>query len=64
MERVLAKHGRLSSLEAEALKHISISLTNKFLHAPTTELKRIAEAGEGDEFVWIVKRLFRLDDPR
>ena len=63
VERVLAKYNGLSPQEAEAVKYISFSLTNKFLHAPTTELKRMADAGERDDLIWVLKKLFRLDSP-
>lgn len=63
VERVLAKYNGLSPQEAKAVKYISFSLTNKFLHAPTTELKRMADAGERDDLIWVLKKLFRLDSP-
>ncbi len=61
LEKHLNINGTLSDTEIEALKKFSHSLMNKFLHDPSTQLKKMAEMGEGDLAGHFARTLFMLD---
>lgn len=59
--REVARHASgLSPEERTRLEEFGRALMNKFLHAPTTGLKRMAERGEGERAGYFAAELFGL----
>jgi len=63
--KALPKFGELDARSERALNGLCESIVNQLLHRPLTELKRGSEAGNGQELVEAVQRLFGLavDEP-
>ncbi len=61
LERALSKLGHLSERDLKVVRKLAHNLTNKFLHTPTTTLKRRASQGMAtQEVVDVVHELFAL----
>jgi len=63
-DREVARHAAgLPPEQRERLEALAHGLLNKFLHAPTTGLKRLAEEGDADRASHYTHELFGLDAP-
>ncbi|RLB07493.1 MAG: glutamyl-tRNA reductase [Deltaproteobacteria bacterium] len=62
LERTLSSLPRLSEKERKALDALTAAIVKKILHGPVTLLKETSQDSEGDLYVDVVKKLFRLDE--
>lgn len=61
-ERYLRRLAHLSAEDQETVRQMMRALTNKLLHAPLTNIKRIAAGRGGQEELDLIRQLFDLDD--
>jgi glutamyl-tRNA reductase len=62
LARTLAALPQLSTKERSAMEALSQAIINKILHGPITQLKKTSRNSEGEAYVDMVKKLFRLDE--
>lgn len=61
-EKVRPKLGELTPGQQQALEAYTRGLLHKIAHVPLTELRRAANAAEGEGTIALIRRLFRLDE--
>jgi len=64
LEKTLNRLPHLTPKEREVIATLTVSLINKILHEPMTELKRQAASRDGYLYTTILRKLFSLDDER
>ena len=62
LAKTLATLPQLSAKERRAMESLSQAIINKILHGPITQLKRTSRDSQGEAYVDMVKKLFRLDE--
>lgn len=60
--RMRGKFGTLTHEQEEALDALTRSIINKIAHGPISELRKQASHPDGDHFVTIVRKVFRLGE--
>jgi glutamyl-tRNA reductase len=60
--RMRGKFGALTREQEEALEALTRSIINKIAHGPISELRKQASRPDGDYFVTIVRKVFRLGE--
>lgn len=62
LHKTLAALPQLSDKEKRALEVLSEAIVKKIIHGPVTLLKKTGRNSEGEGYVDVVKKLFRLDE--
>jgi len=62
LDKTLKKMSHLSDADRAALHQMTISMTKKILHKPTTKLKQKTQSQEGHVYLKAIRHLFHLDD--
>lgn len=62
LEKTLNRLPHLTPKEREVIAALTVSLINKILHEPMTELKRQAASRDGYLYTTVLRKLFSLDD--
>ena len=62
LEKTLSALPKVSDKERRAMEVLSEAIVKKILHGPITLLKRTSRNSEGESYVDVVKKLFRLDE--
>jgi len=60
--RMRGKFGTLTREQEEALEAVTRSIINKVAHGPISELRKQASHPDGDYFVTIIRKVFRLGE--
>ncbi len=61
LEKMMANAAGLSEAQKKAIETATIAMINKILHAPISNLKKMADSAEGDLYVDATRKLFDLD---
>ena len=62
MDKTLSAFPQLSEKEKRAMEALSEAIVHKILHGPITLLKRTSRNSEGESYIDVVKKLFKLDE--
>jgi glutamyl-tRNA reductase len=62
LEKTLSSLPTVSDKEQRAMEVLSEAIVKKILHGPITLLKQQDRNSEGESYVDVVKKLFRLDE--
>jgi len=62
LDKTLAAIPQLSDKEKRAMEALSEAIVKKIIHDPITLLKKTSRNSEGESYVDVVKKLFRLDE--
>ena len=62
LQKAMNRLPHLSPEEREAIAALTVSLVNKILHEPMTELKRLSTRRDGHWYASALRRLFGLDE--
>ena len=62
LDKTLKKMSHLSNADRAALHQMTLSITKKILHKPTTKLKQKTQSQEGHVYLKAIRHLFHLDD--
>jgi glutamyl-tRNA reductase len=62
LDKALSSLPHLSEKERRGMEALSEAIVNKILHGPVTFLKKASRNSEGELYVDVVKRLFKLDE--
>jgi glutamyl-tRNA reductase len=62
LEKTLSALPKVSEKERRAMEFLSEAIVKKILHGPITLLKKQGRNAEGELYVAVVKKLFRLDE--
>ena len=62
LEKTLSALPTVSDKERRAMEALSEAIVKKILHGPITLLKKHDLNSEGESYVDVVKKLFRLDE--
>jgi glutamyl-tRNA reductase len=62
MERMRGKLGKLTPEQEEAVHALTRGIVNKIAHGPISELRKQAAQPDGQHFVSVIRRVFRLGE--
>jgi glutamyl-tRNA reductase len=62
--RMRKRFGTLTPEQEEALEALTKGIINKVAHGPISELRRQAPGPDGEYFITIVRKVFRLGNTR
>ena len=62
LDKTLSALPKVSDKERRAMEALSEAIVKKIIHGPITLLKKQSRNSEGESYVDVVKKLFRLDE--